>query len=296
LLNQFESYIGKNGLISEAPNYMFMDWVEIEGFNCHHPPAVIGQGYMTAIYYRALEDGKKLAELLGDSSRAEGFSRLRTAVSEAFDKELWSERDKLYIDGKPFATSVKPNEWMPADKEIRTESTQVNALAVWAGLASGHKATEVMARVMARPNLNCQPYFMNFVLSALGSARLLDEHLLEQLHRWHIEPDTQSFYEMWGTGDLSHAWNATPLFQLSGVVLGVRPIQPGFVEFEVTPNLVGMDWAKGTVPTPHGDIKVSCKRARSQIQVDLEVPSGTHALCFGERLGPGTYHLKSPTP
>ena len=51
LLDTYTSWRGKNGIISEAPNYMFMDWVKINGFECHHPPAVIGQGYLTAFYY-----------------------------------------------------------------------------------------------------------------------------------------------------------------------------------------------------------------------------------------------------
>ena len=64
------------GLISEAPNYMFMDWVSINGIACHHPPAVIGQGYLTAFYYRGLGDAKRVAELVGDATRAEQFEQV----------------------------------------------------------------------------------------------------------------------------------------------------------------------------------------------------------------------------
>jgi len=51
LLDTYTSWRGKNGILSDAPNYMFMDWVKINGIECHHPPAVIGQGYLTAFYY-----------------------------------------------------------------------------------------------------------------------------------------------------------------------------------------------------------------------------------------------------
>jgi alpha-L-rhamnosidase len=73
LVDRFTGYIGKNGIISEAPNYRFMDWVTVHddknttiAFACHHPPAVIRQGYMTALFYRALADGIRVAELAGD--------------------------------------------------------------------------------------------------------------------------------------------------------------------------------------------------------------------------------------
>ena len=68
LLDHFATFQGPNGLLSEAPNYMFMDWVMIDGFLMHHPPAVIGQGYLTAFYYRALADGARLAQAYGRHS------------------------------------------------------------------------------------------------------------------------------------------------------------------------------------------------------------------------------------
>ena len=68
LLDTYASWRGRNGLISEAPNYMFMDWVEIGGFGCHHPPAVIGQGYLTAFYYHGLEMASRVAEMSGDAA------------------------------------------------------------------------------------------------------------------------------------------------------------------------------------------------------------------------------------
>ena len=75
LIDQFTSYIGPNGIISEAPNYMFMDWVQVHDdenpqirFPCHHPPAVIGHGYMTALFYRALADAITVSKLENDTT------------------------------------------------------------------------------------------------------------------------------------------------------------------------------------------------------------------------------------
>ena len=71
LLDLFDSYIGESGLITEAPNYMFMDWVNVRNYNLHHPPASMGQGYMSAFYFRALQYGSELSRLCGDTDRAE---------------------------------------------------------------------------------------------------------------------------------------------------------------------------------------------------------------------------------
>jgi hypothetical protein len=42
-------------------------------------------------------------------------------------------------------------------------------------------------------------------------------------------------------------------------VLGVEPTKPGYAEYSVAPDLAGLDWAEGVVPTPCGPISVSVK-------------------------------------
>ena len=270
---------------------MFMDWVEIEGFNLHHPPAVIGQGYMTALFYRALADGARVADLTGDSVRKKKCRALMASIKTAFDAELWSAKAGLYRDGKSFQTSIKPNQWLPSDKDIETFSTQVNTFAVSSGIASKERATAIMSKVLDRPDMNCQPYFMHFVFDATADAGLFDLRAAKQLERWEIVPDTQSFLEMWNTGDLSHAWIGTPLFQMSGRILGVKPTKPGFKEFRIAPNPCGLTWAKGVVPTPYGDIHVSWTRADTSFLIEFEVPKGTTAVLDGKKYLAGKHRL-----
>ncbi len=289
LLDRFEGYIGSTGLISEAPNYMFMDWVEIEGFGAHHPPAVIGQGYMTALYYQALGDAIKVAEQVHDSTRVARFQDLRSRIKKAFDTELWSPEKGLYRDGKAFQTKIAPNQWLPADKQMETFSTQGNTLAVSCGLASPDRAREVMKSVLGRADMNCQPYFMHFVFEAMAIAGLFEKEAVRQIERWQIVPDTQSFHEMWTVGDLSHAWNATPMFQMSGRILGVQPTAPGFAKFRIAPQPCGLKWAKGKVPTPHGPISVSWEALESGLKLKFNVPSGTQAEINGRPFGPGRH-------
>jgi len=291
LLDRFEGYLGRNGLISEAPNYMFMDWVEVEGFTLHHPPAVIGQGYMTALYYRALEDGIRVAALLKDVAREKRFATLRDRISRAFEAELWSPGVGLYRDGKPFQTSVKPNQWLPADKNIETFTTQGNTFAVACGLVPRDRASAIMEKVVTRTDMHCQPYFMHFVFRALAEAGDFEEYATRLLNRWHIVPDTQSFHEMWDTGDLSHAWNGTPLYQMSGQILGIRPVEPGFKKFVFAPCPSGLDWAEGAVPTPYGTIEAAWKKEKNGYEIRLTVPKGTIGMIAAKLFRPGHYHL-----
>ena len=277
LLDRFTSWRGKNGLISEAPDYMFMDWLELDGFNLHHPPAVIGQGYMTAFYYRALDDAARVATITGDAGRAASYGRLRREVSAAFNRELWVEKAGLYRDGKPFQTSVKPNEWLPADKDIETFTPHVNALAVLYDLAPKARQSAIMEKVMASQPLNCQPYFMNFVLNALAHADLFGKYGTAQMRRWHVFEQTRSFFEMWDHGNLAHAWECTPLFQLSARVLGVTAASPGYTTIAIHPTFCDLKFARGKVPTPQGIVEVAWKLDADSCQMTTTIPAGTKA-------------------
>ncbi len=277
LLDTYASWLGTNGIISEAPNYMFMDWVNIAGFGCHHPPAVIGQGYLTAFYYHGLEMAARVADITGDPARVEKYRKLRSEITEAFNRELWNADKGLYRDGKPFQTSVKPGQWLPADKDIETFSPHVNLLAVLYDLAPKEKQAAIVKQVMAEKQLNTQPWFMHWVFQAIDHAGLFDEYAIPQMRRWQIVPETQSFREMWTGGDLSHGWCSTPLVQMSQRILGVAPTLPGFATMAIKPHLCDLVSAKGRVPTPHGDVLVAWQRTGDKFTLNVTVPDGTVA-------------------
>jgi hypothetical protein len=278
LLDRYATWVGKNGLISEAPNYMFMDWVTIGGFACHHPPAVIGQGYLTALCYHGLDVAARVATVCGDADRAATFTARRPAIAAAFERELWVPDKGLYRDGKPFQTSVPPSKWLPADKDIETFSPHVNALAVLYDLAPAERRADIIRRLVSAGPLNVQPWFMHWVFPAIDHAGLFSELAPEQLARWKIVPQTQTFREMWDAGDLSHGWCSTPLVQMSSRILGISPASPGFKTINIRPQPCGLSWAKGTVPTPQGPVEVSWKFEEEGMSLDVVVPPGSEAV------------------
>jgi hypothetical protein len=277
LMDTYSSWLGRDGILSEAPNYMFMDWVTIGGFPCHHPPAVIGQGYLTAFFYHGLDMASRVASLTGDTARVEKYERQRGEVAEAFNRELWMPDKGLYRDGKPFVTSVKPYQWMPADKDIETSSPHVNMLAVLFDLAPKAQQAAIVDRVMSEQPLNTQPWFMYWVFQALDHAGKFDQYGTAQMRRWHIVPQTQSFLEMWDTGDLSHGWCSSPLVEMSARVLGVTPDSAGFGTIAIRPQLCDLTWAKGRVPTPRGDVTVAWALEGGHLALDITVPPGSEA-------------------
>ena len=304
LLDTFTGWRGKNGLICEAPNYMFMDWVNIGGIPCHHPPAVIGQGYFTAFHCHGLSLGGRIAELTGDTARAEKYRSLLGSFTEAFNRELWNPEKGLYRDGKPFETTVLPSKYLPADKQMETFSPHVNLLAVLYDLAPKERQAPIVEKVMAEQPLNAQPWFYHWVFPALDHAGLFGRYAVNEFHRWQVLPDTQSFRERWGAGTASHGWCCTPLVQMSARILGVTPATPGFKTISIRPQTCGLAWAKGKVPTPQGDVAVSWTANGGAFSLDATIPPGTEADVYlpgsetPVRLQPGKQHLngKAPNP
>ena len=71
--------------------------------------------------------------------------------------------------------------------------------------------------------------------------------------------------------DWNHAWSAAPLNIVSRFVLGVRPLEPGARKLLIAPDLCGMEFAEGTVPTAEGSVKVSA--TVSNLVVETPVPA-----------------------
>ncbi len=285
VIDQFASYLGKNGIISEAPNYMFMDWVTVRddqnpkiSFACHHPPAVIGQGYMTALFYRALADAITISKLSSDTAHVEKYEKLRHAIAESYQSELWNPQRGMYRDGKPFVTSVAPNKWMPADVQMESFSVQNNAVAVLHDLAPASEQAAIVEGMIANKNWDVTPYYMHFVFDAIAHAGLFGKYGVTKMHEYKVIPETQTVREMGpNRGDFSHGWIASPTYQMSSKILGISPAAPAYDKILIHPELCDLKWAKGTVPTPHGNVEVSWKKEGTTLWLNVIIPKGSTA-------------------
>ncbi|WP_345953439.1 alpha-L-rhamnosidase C-terminal domain-containing protein [Mucilaginibacter sp. PAMB04168] len=83
-------------------------------------------------------------------------------------------------------------------------------------------------------------------------------------------------YAMYGRPfgkSLCHAWGASPIYLLGKYYLGVKPTAPAYQTYVIEPQLGGLQWMEGAVPTPNGDIKVNV--TTQQIKVSAQTGTGT---------------------
>jgi alpha-L-rhamnosidase len=300
LLARFSGYVGTSGLIEKAPNYMFMDWVPVGKHNLHHPPRNLGQGYLTALLVKALDNGSQLADHLGDKARAAGYTLQAERLRQAFHQQLWDEARGLYRDGILGGDRVIPNTWLPQDTGIFHYSQHTNSLAVLYGIAPAEKRADIMRMVFEDESLiQAQPYFHHFVLAAADAAAVFGTFGLPQIRRWSklLKECSGGLKEVWSgfDCDYSHAWGGTPTFQLPARVLGVMPVEPGFRAVLVRPCAGGLQWAKGTVPTPMGLLHVSWYRQGDISLLEVDAPAGMEVRVETEGLGKTEWVLRHDT-
>ena len=102
-----------------------------------------------------------------------------------------------------------------------------------------------------------------------------------------------TFWELWdvtdpqaGSPSRCHAWSASPLYHLSEQVLGVQQIDPGWRRAKIAPVCGDLDYARGTVPTPHGLIQRRVGKGRRRSTGGADRSAGRNRGRFYRPLGP----------
>lgn len=288
-LRWFDAHVGPDGLLDRVAGWVLLDWASVyaEGTS----------SILNALWARALEDFIEMSVWLTNAGSAAWATKRRAAVAEAFDG-FWDERRGVYIDHV-------------VDGEARPVASQhAGAAALAAGLVPAARVDRVVAGITDRSRLiqhawymdtvtvegqssgamhlatgypepdwdtevemvEAEPFFRYVVHD--GLARVGRADLIADLCRdWtrFLDRGETSWPECWAGGTRSHGWSSTPTRDLIVHTLGISPAAPGYERVRVAPALGGLEWARATVPSPHGPITVAAA-ADGTVEVDSPVP------------------------
>jgi hypothetical protein len=76
-----------------------------------------------------------------------------------------------------------------------------------------------------------------------------------------------------------HAWGALILYELPSVILGVKPVTPGYSKISISPNVDYLSWAKGRIITPKGMLTLDWKLEAENYIVEAVVPKEIEVVC-----------------
>ncbi len=279
LFGRFDTYMGENGLIEKAPNYMFVDWIlmdengnhtdptnmmshgNFEGFSLHHPPKALGQSVLCMFYYNALNKGKELFELLGDSKSANMCLKKAQNLKNSINAHLYDSERGLYLGGLNTEDMVEPSEWLPKNTKNRFYLKQANTLAVLYGIAPEDKARDILTYVITDlKKEEMQPYFYHFLFEALIKMNMFDPYGMELLRRYEslLKKCDKGLCEAWEMfpSDCSHAWGGTPAYILKKALSGFEILEAGFKRVKIRPWIFDLDYIYIGIPTPYGEIEI----------------------------------------
>ncbi|MBO4888027.1 MAG: hypothetical protein J5589_06935 [Firmicutes bacterium] len=282
LLRRFDTYMGENGLIEDPPDYMFVDWIYIDGISMHHPPKALGQSCLNMFYFAALGAAEKIYEAISETEKARDISRKRAVLRRAINDQLFDKEKGIYFEG--LNTPIKADrigKWMPPNIEKRYYLKHSNILACWSGVCDDETARKIVDQIMQGKIIGeVQPYFLHYLLEAVYRLGLREKYTLAILEKWKapvrecskglaegfVKPEPTYHF------DHSHAWGGTPLYSLPMALLGLTIMKPGLKEIRLAPSLLGLSKARVELLTPSG--KVICEMEegeKPQIQCPEDV-------------------------
>ena len=271
-------------IIQNPVSYMFLDWTWNGEYNRHHPPKAMGQAPLNAFYYNALILASELSGYLNKPELKEKLSAEASYVKKSCNDLFYDEEKGLYFDGLDDETK-NVFDFMPANIKGRYFSKYTNALAALYGLCDDGKDAQILEKALYKSDFSdVQPYFMHFILEAIYKCGLFAKYGLSEIRRWTelVKECNKGMKEAWitygGYGfDYSHAWGATPTYQLPSKISGMKILEAGMKKLEFSPDLFGLESADITIPTPYGIITVSMSennkpiiKAPSEIEIVLK--------------------------
>lgn len=264
-LKWFSRHVSPNKLLAGAPGWAFVDWAPLDQRG--------EQAALNACYARALELAGAMSEIVNARPMAIRYRAQSREVKAAFNRLFWSEERRAFADCRV------------ADELSGIVSQQINALAVVFDIASPAHQQIVLDTVcggepLVDPNgivPTGTPHFGFYLLSALRCAGRHGFALDYLRSRWlkMMAAGATTWWERWAPeGSWCHGWSAGPTYDLTTHVLGVQATAAGWREFEVRPRPCGLEWARGVVPTPHGEINVEWQVVDGRCKTTVRAPTG----------------------
>lgn len=302
LMDYVLSRTNKDGMLEGMTgDWVFVDWADF-------PMSKQGAlSFEQVLLCKSLETMKLCADIVGDTSDAKLYGELASDLKGKLIPTFWDAERKALVH----------------NVENGKKSDQVNKFANMFAINFGFfdEATNdsVMKNVMLNPDVPAitTPYMRFYELESLCDQGMQKRVLQEMKDYWGgmLREGATSFWEKYNPEDkgtqhlamygrpygksLCHAWGASPIYLLGRYFLGVEPVKPGYEEFSITPNLGGLKWMEGTVPTPDGEIslyvdnkeiKVKATQGKGYLNIRSKtMPKSDYGTV--EKTGTDTYRL-----
>lgn len=264
-----EKYVNNEGLFS-GPFWNLFDWAGIDQDQktvLHNSMFMVG----------AIDAALRSADVLGDTTHTAWLKALRQRLVTGINK-LWDAQKHAYPDSIRGDGSISPS-----------TCQHTSFLSILYDIVEPANRPYVQKYLLSPPQGMVQvgsPFAMLYLYETLEKVGMEDD-IVREIYRCYLpmlESGATTVWESFPTGTTGsngfptrshcHAWSSAPSYFLNRVVLGIKPTAPGAATVEISPRLVGLDWARGTIATVRGPISVSWKLSGDALDITCTAPAG----------------------
>jgi alpha-L-rhamnosidase len=260
----------KTGMLGKVEYWNFVDWaVEWPWIEKNRiggvPEGGMKDGSSSILSLQFAYAAQRAAELFnffGQPNQAEKYAQMAGQITKAVYDKCWDESRGYLAD-------------TPAKKEF---SMHAQIFGVLTNTIPEERQKAFLIRFINDKTL-IQPtmYFRFYLTQALKKAGLADRYL-ETLGLWSdmLKKGLTTFAENPDPARSDcHAWSASPNYDFLATIAGIRPGMPGFKSIEMEPALGTLNFIKGQMPHPAGNIIFNLKRNGTKgISGEITLPEG----------------------
>ena len=282
LMQWVEGRLNSRGMVEgQKGDWVFVDW-------SRGKISKSGElSFEQMVYLRSLEAMQTCATIVGNDADAEKYA------DQA--KRLKAQLTPVFWNGTAYCHNVEHG------KRSASVTRYANMFAVLYGYAEENQQKSILKNVLLNDSVMpiTTPYMRFYELEALCALgeqnRVINEirnywggMLLEGATTFWETYDPQEKYPqrlaMYGHRygkSLCHAWGASPIYLLGKYFLGIKPLKPGYKEWECHPCLGDLKWMRGDVPTPNGG-NIHIEMNRKQVVIEAQ-GCGNGVLAVGDK-------------
>jgi alpha-L-rhamnosidase len=284
LMDYVLSRRNKDGLLEGLPgDWIFIDWAA----------GLSKQGEVSfeqMLFARSLETMALSADLVSDKTGEEMYQKLASEVKQKLFSIYWNPAKHALVHSRING--------VPTENVTR----YANMFGIFFNYFNDHQKQDVKKYVLLNDSIQkiTTPYMHFYELEAL-CAMGEQPYVLDQMKSYwggmlklgattfweEYDPSKKGaeHYAMYGREfgkSLCHAWGASPIYLLGKYYLGVKPTSAGYSTYSINPNLGGLKWMQGKVPTPKGEIEMYV----SKKQLKVKGATGVGTLNFSSTSKP----------
>ncbi|MDR0845065.1 MAG: family 78 glycoside hydrolase catalytic domain [Tannerella sp.] len=240
-----------------------------------------------AYHYEALKRMAQIADALNLPDEAAQYARQTEAFKALFNRLFFNPKKGIYKDG------------ITADHS----ALHTNMFPLVFDMAPVEKKAKITEFIRSR-GMACSVYGSQFLMDALYEAADAD-YALSML----TKTDDRSWYNMIRVGstisleawdnkykpnqDWNHIWGAAPANIIPRKLMGVEPLTPGCGVVRIKPQISSLSWAKATVPTIRGEIRLAIENRADRYSIQLTVPANMDAEVYLPLPSSGKYEVRT---